>query len=257
MTDPQLLTGKVVAVTGAASGIGLAIALAAAKAGARAVVASDIVEQPREGGANVVERVTEAGAGCRFVMADVSRKVEVEAFVAAAEEFGGLDVMVCNAGIALTENFLDLTEADYRRILSVNLDGAFFTAQAAGRQMVARRRGGSIVMISSMGGLRGSAITPIYSTTKGGVRLMTASMADALGPYGVRVNAVCPGVIDTQLVRAADAADAIMGMKGRTPLRRIGRPEEVAAAVVWLASDRASFVTGAALPVDGGVSAIL
>ena len=257
MSAPALLTGKVVAVTGAASGIGKAIALAAAEAGARAVIAADIREMPREGGPGVKELVEEQGVVCRFVIADVSQARDAEAIVAAAAEFGGLDGMVCNAGIALKEDFLTITQEDYRRILAVNLDGAFLTAQAAARQMVSRNKGGAIVMMSSMGGLRGSAITTIYSTTKGGVRLMTSAMADALGPKGIRVNAVCPGVIDTQLARQAEDSAAILAMQDRSALKRIGQPREVAAAVVWLLSDQSSYVTGVALPVDGGITAIL
>lgn len=257
MTAPALLEGKVIAVTGAASGIGKAIAIAAAEAGARAVIAADIRQTPREGGPSVDELVAALGATCRFVTGDVSQPGDAAAIVAAAEEFGGLDGMVCNAGIALKEEFLTVSVEDYRRIMAVNLDGAFLTAQAAARQMVARRKGGAIVMMSSMGGLRGSAITTVYSTTKGGVRLMTSAMADALGPHDIRVNAVCPGVIDTQLTHQAEDAAAILGMQQRAALKRMGQPREVAAAVIWLLSDQSSFVTGVALPVDGGISAIL
>ncbi|MDR3471389.1 MAG: glucose 1-dehydrogenase [Devosia sp.] len=257
MSAPALLAGKVVAITGAASGIGKAIAVAAAEAGARAVIAADVREMPREGGPGVRDLVEAHGVACRFVIADVSQARDAETIVAAAEEFGGLDGMVCNAGIALKEDFLTVTVEDYRRILAVNLDGAFLTAQAAARQMVSRNKGGAIVMMSSMGGLRGSAITTVYSTTKGGVRLMTSAMADALGPRGIRVNAVCPGVIDTQLTHQAEDAAAILAMQDRSALKRIGQPSEVAAAVVWLLSEQSSYVTGVALPVDGGITAIL
>lgn len=257
MADFALLAGRVIAVTGAASGIGRACAVAAAQAGARAVIAADLRETPREGGPSVREKVEEAGAAFRFVSCDVSRRADAGLITSAAVEFGGLDGMVCNAGIALRENFLTISEADYRRITAVNLDGAFFTAQAAANQMVAGQKRGAIVMMSSMGGLRGSAITTVYSTTKGGVSLMTSAMADTLGPLGIRVNAVCPGVINTHLAQQAEDKTAILAMVDRSALKRIGQPEEVAAAVVWLLSDLSSYVTGVSIPVDGGICAVL
>lgn len=256
MTD--LLAGKVVVVTGAASGIGRAIAIATARHGAKAVVVSDVTEAPREGGESTTRELMALGARTRFVRADVSRREEVERLVEAADEFGGVDVMVCNAGITLRADGVDVAEDDYRRLMSVNLDGVLFCAQAAARQMQARSAPGSIVMMASMGGIKGAGMTVAYSTSKGGVVLMAKAMADALGPADIRVNAVCPGTIDTALLRnTPGVAEASEGFRRRTPLRRLGKPSEIGDAVVWLGSDMSSYVTGIALYVDGGLLSVL
>jgi NAD(P)-dependent dehydrogenase (short-subunit alcohol dehydrogenase family) len=175
-----------------------------------------------------------------------------------ASEFGGVDVMVCNAGITLGSDGPDVAEDDYRRLMAVNLDGVLFCAQAAAKQMRAHFKPGSIVMIASMGGIAGAGITVAYSTSKGGVVLMSKALADALGPYGIRVNAICPGTIDTFLLRnTPGVAEAAEGFRLRTPLRRLGKPSEIGDAAVWLASDLSSYVTGIALFVDGGLLSVL
>lgn len=180
--------------------------------------------------------------------ADVSRKVDNDAPVAAAEEFGGVDVMVANAGITLKTDGAEVPEDDYRRLMSVNLDGPLFGAQAAARQMKALNKQGSIVLMASMGGISGAGITVAYSTSKGGVVLMAKSLADALGPDGIRVNAVAPGTIDTELLRTSPGiAQASEGFRQRTPLRRLGKPAEVGDAVAFLGSDLSSYVSGTAL----------
>ncbi|QUD90257.1 SDR family NAD(P)-dependent oxidoreductase [Phenylobacterium montanum] len=255
----RLLAEKIVFVTGGSSGIGRAICLAAAQAGARLVINADLRESPREGGASTHELVRQAGADALFAEVDVSNRRSVEAALGQAEAAGGADVVVCNAGVALVEDLLALSEDAYRRIVAVNIDGAFFTAQAGARQMVRLGKAGSIILMSSMGGIRGAAATPVYSSTKAALRLMAASMADALGPQAIRVNAICPGVIDTELasIQGPNFREAMAGMVQRTPLRRSGMPSEIADVAVWLASDRASFVSGASIPVDGGLSAVL
>ncbi|MDB5910233.1 MAG: 3-ketoacyl-ACP reductase [Massilia sp.] len=128
---------------------------------------------------------------------DVSKRADNDALVEAAERFGGVDVMVANAGITLRSDGADVTEEDYRRLMAVNLDGTLFGAQAAARQMKAKGKAGSIVLMASMGGIVGAGMTVAYSTSKGGVVLMAKALADALGPDGIRVNAVAPGTIDT------------------------------------------------------------
>ncbi|WP_406425412.1 SDR family NAD(P)-dependent oxidoreductase [Streptomyces sp. NBC_00842] len=185
------------------------------------------------------------GVPARFVATDVTRRADADALVDAAGEFGGVDVMVCNAGITLGADGADVAEADYRRLMAVNLDGVLFGAQAAARQMKDRATPGSIVLMASMGGLVGAGFTVAYSTSKGGVILMAKSLADALGPDGIRVNAVCPGTIDTHLLRSTpDIAQAADGFRQRTPLRRLGQPSEIGDAVAYLGSELSGYVTG-------------
>jgi NAD(P)-dependent dehydrogenase (short-subunit alcohol dehydrogenase family) len=254
----DILTGKVVVVTGASSGIGRAIAVAAARHGAKAVIASDISDTPREGGPPVVTELEQTGTIARFVRADVSRRGDVDALIDAATEFGGVDVMVCNAGITVGEDNTFVAESDYRRLMAVNLDGVLFGAQSAAQQMKSRGTSGSIILIASMGGIVGAGMTVAYSTSKGGVVLMAKAMADDLGPDGIRVNSVCPGTIDTQLLRASPGvAEAAEGFRQRTPLRRFGRPSEIGDSVAWLGSDLSSYVTGISLIVDGGLLSVI
>jgi L-rhamnose 1-dehydrogenase len=247
-----------VIVTGGASGIGKAICLACARHGAKAVIVSDLTEVGREGGPLTVAEVTTLGGKTKFVKTDVTSRAQVDALVESSNEFGGVDVMVCNAGIALPKDDADVEEEGYRRLMAVNLEGVLFCAQAAARQMRARARAGSIVMIASMGGIVGAGMTVAYSTSKGGVVLMAKAMADALGPQGIRVNSVCPGAIDTHLLRHTPGVREVAeGFRQRTPLRRFGQPSEVGDAVAWLGSDLSSFVTGIALLVDGGLLSVI
>ncbi|MEJ8821175.1 SDR family oxidoreductase [Variovorax humicola] len=254
----DILKGKVVIVTGAASGIGRAIAIGAAQHGAAAVIVSDITETSNEGGTTTTSEIEALGVAVRFHRTDVSKRSEVDALIESASEFGGVDVMVCNAGITLRSDGADVGEDDFHRLMSVNLDGVLFGAQAAARQMQARGRPGSIVLMASMGGIAGAGMTVAYSTSKGGVVLMAKALADALGPQGIRINAVAPGTIDTHLLRTNPAiAAASEGFRKRTPLRRLGKPSEIADAVAWLGSDMSSYVTGIALLVDGGLLSVI
>lgn len=253
-----LLTDKVVVVTGGSSGIGKGIAVAVARHGARAVICGDLIEDPKEGGATCGALVTALGAQFRFVRTDVTCRDEVVALVRAAEEFGGADVMAANAGIALLTDGPNISDSDLARILSVNLQGALTCAQVAGEDMLARGRQGAVVFTSSMGGLRGASVNVGYCASKGAVNLLAASLADAWGPSGIRVNAVCPGVIDTELGRSSPQIVAMLeSLRQRTPLQRLGQAEEIGDTVAWLASDYASFVTGACIVVDGGLTAVI
>ncbi len=254
----DILKNKVVVVTGASSGIGRAIAIGAARHGAKAVIVSDITETSNEGGSTTTSEIEALGVAARFHRTDVSQRVQVDALVEAAAEFGGVDVMVANAGITLRADGPDVAEDDYRRLMTVNLDGVLFSAQAAARQMKANGKAGSIVLMASMGGIAGAGMTVAYSTSKGGVVLMAKALADALGPDGIRVNAVAPGIIDTHLLRTNPGiAAASEGFRQRTPLRRLGKPSEIADSVAWLGSDMSSYVSGIALLVDGGLLSVI
>jgi len=253
----KLLEDKVVVVTGGASGIGRGIARVAARHGARAVIIADMTDSPREGGTPIVEELR-ATCEARFIRTDVADPADAGRMIEASGAYGGVDLMVCNAGIALGSDGPGISPRDFHALLDVNLAGVLHGAQAAATQMQRLGKPGAIVATSSMGGLRGSAATVGYSASKGGVCLLVASLADAWGPLGIRVNAVCPGVIETQLsTSSAQVAAVIEPMRQRTPLRRIGQPEDVGEVVAWLGSDCARFVTGVSLPVDGGLTAVL
>ena len=254
----RMLADRVVVVTGGASGIGRGIALAAERHGARAVVIGDLQQEPREGGKATLEMLREAGVEAEFVRADVTSKQDMETLLSAAEKWGGVDLMVCNAGIALPDDGPDISAERYRWLVNVNQEGALYSAQAAIAQMKRLGKQGSVVFISSMGGLRGASFTAGYCSTKGAINLLAAALADAHGPDNIRVNAVCPGLIETELVNSSPAvAEAFEPLRQRMPLRRLGQPSEVGDVVAWLGSPYSSFVTGVALPVDGGQTAII
>jgi len=257
---PLLLEGQTAVVTGAASGNGRAIALAYAEAGADVVVA-DLEREPREADVPTHDRIrADTGARGGFVECDATRRADVETALEAAEEFGGVDVMVNNVGGSEHgHNFLDFDDDTYRRFMDLNLRSAFLGSQLASRRF-RHTGGGCIVNVSSVNGLRGDADAPIYSAAKGGVRLLTYALAARLGEYGVRVNAIHPGLIRTAQTLDADGEvydDVADAFVDRTPLRRAGRPQEVGDVAVFLASDLASFVTGTSLVVDGGFSSTL
>ncbi|WP_232701607.1 SDR family oxidoreductase [Halobacterium wangiae] len=252
------LEDQTAVVTGGSSGIGRAISVAFAAEGADVVVA-DLQEESRDPDehrttAAVVAEETDQSA--RFVKCDVSDPDQTRAAVEAAEAFGGVTCMVNNAGIFHGEEFTEVTEDQFQTLIDVNLKGTFFGAQAAASAMI-DGDGGTIINLSSVAGLRGSAGYATYCASKGGVRLLTYSLAAELGPQGVRVNAIHPGIIDTAMttedvpIIGTDAGDEYMQA---VPSRRWGDPGDVADAAVYLASDAGDYVNGESLTVDGGMT---
>ncbi|MFC6824217.1 SDR family oxidoreductase [Halopelagius fulvigenes] len=253
-----LLDGKTAVVTGGSSGFGRAISRTFARNGADVVVA-DVTESPREGGVPTAELVrSETDREAYYVECDVRNPADTEVAVEATEELGGIDVMVNNAGIAGDEDFLDVTEAAFERLMAVNVKGTFFGAQAAAKRML-EDGGGTIVNMSSAGGIVGTGDLVAYCASKGAVRLMTYALADRFGG-DIRVNAIHPGFSKTQMLADSSLGRGVRGriasemLKQRIPSGRYGEPQEIANAALFLASDLSSYVNGESLVVDGGLS---
>lgn len=246
--------GKTVIVTGAANGIGRAIALKFAEAGAHTIIA-DVDDAAGQG---TLTHFTQAGLIARFVRCDVGAEAEVTGLIVAALEFGGsVDVLVNNAAVLDSADFLDLPPAEFDRVLRVNLRGAFLVGQAAARQMVAQVRAGgrpgSVVNLSSVNAVFALPDHAAYSISKGGIAQLTKVMALSLAKYGIRVNAIGPGSINTAMLQQVMAdAGVRRRILSRTPLGRLGETEEIAAVALFLASDAASYITGQTIYADGG-----
>jgi len=243
------LEGKVAIVTGGARGIGRACAELFAAEGA-AVVVADI---DSEAGERAVAAIGAAGGRVRFVETDVGDRAQAERLVdRTLEAFGRLDVLVNNAGVIKTGDFLELEEADFDAVLRVNLKGAFLVGQAAARVMV-RHGKGAIVNMSSANAVLAIPNQVPYVTSKGGLNQLTKVMALALADKGVRVNAIGPGSILTDLLKVVmDDEAARRKILSRTPMGRCGEPAEVARVALFLASDESSYITGQCIYPDGG-----
>lgn len=243
-------SGDVAVVTGGAQGIGEACVRRIAEDGG-AVAIWDVADQA---GQALAAGLGAAGASVVYLHCDVSSKVSVDAALAATlQAFGRVDQLVNNAGIVRTGNFLDITEQEWDEVLGVNLKGAFLVGQAVARVMAANG-GGAIVHMSSVNAVMAIPSIAAYNVSKGGIGQLTRVMALALVDQGIRVNAVGPGTIATELARKAVMADetAKARLMSRTPMRRLGEPAEVADAVAYLLSDASSYITGETLFVDGG-----
>ncbi len=241
---------KIVLITGGSQGIGEACARKFAADGTKVVIAD--VDAARG------EKLALELQG-DFMACDVGDSAQVNAMIAQCEaRHGRIDVLVNNAAIVHTANFLDITEADFNRVLRVNVTGAFLVAQAVARSMVAHGVKGSIVNMSSVNATLAIPNIASYNVSKGGINQLTRVMALALVDYGIRVNAVAPGTIATEMAKNAvlTSDEAKRKIMSRTPMKRLGEPSEVADAVAFLASDAASYITGEILTIDGGRSAL-
>ena len=244
------LSGKVAVVTGAARGIGRACAERFLEEGCKVVI-SDV------DGDNLAKTAGELGHKneLRAVACDVAKRSDIDLLVATAvNEFGRLDIMVNNAGVARNQDLLDISEHDFDDVIAINLKGAFFGVQAAARQMIAQGGGGVIINMSSVNALLAIPTLATYAISKGGMKQLTSVAAVALAPHNIRVVAVGPGTILTDMVASAifNSDAARQSVLSRTPIGRGGEPSEVASVVAFLASDDASYITGQTIYPDGG-----
>ena len=249
---PGRYAGKRVIVTGGASGIGLATATRFLREGASVVVYDLNPEAIGAAEEAYAEAAAEGGGSITAIQGDVTSSEAVASLVDdVVVLLGGIDILVSNAGIAYEEPFLDTPFEHWQRTIDVNLTSMFIVCQAVARRM-AEAGSGVILLTSSTNGLVGEDRYASYDASKGGVTLLTKSLAIELGPHGIRVNAVCPGYIVTPLAESIDDPEFMANYAAGLPLRHLGKPEDVAGAFAFLASDDAAFITGETLVIDGG-----
>jgi NAD(P)-dependent dehydrogenase (short-subunit alcohol dehydrogenase family) len=242
--------GSVAVVTGAGRGMGRAVALRLGREGARVVVA----EFNADHGVEVADQIRAAGGEATAVTADVSRTGDVtRLFAETVKAYGAVDILVNNAGIGVAKPILDYTEADWDRQMGVNVKGVFFCSQAAARLMIPRGHGKIVNFASTSAFVSSSQPEVAYDTSKGAVRQMTVSMAAELAPHGINVNAVAPGTTETEMTRTSLSTEEGRAWQvARIPMGRVGQPDDIAAVVLFLCSDEASYITGHTLVADGG-----
>ncbi len=249
MTDNNTLEGQVALVTGASRGIGRATATALANAGASVAIN---YRSQREAAEELAESLGGAGAGVALVQGDVADTAQVASMVEAAEAaLGPVSILVNNAGVTRDGLVMRMDAEDFDAVLATSLRGAFLCSRAVARGMM-KARSGSIINISSVIGRRGNAGQANYAAAKAGLIGFTKSLARELGPRGVRVNAVAPGYVITDMTEGL-TDEMKQTILGNTPLGRLAQPEDVAAVIAFLASPAASYITGAVIPIDGGL----
>jgi L-rhamnose 1-dehydrogenase len=246
------LEGKVAIVTGAARGIGRSIALRFGQEGTRVA----IVDVLQAEGQETVRLIEAAGGQACFIPTDVSDSAQVQAAIRAVlDRWGTIDILVNDAGICPFEGFLEMPESLWDQVLDVNLKGYFLVSQAVARVMVEQGIRGRIIAVSSISAEFGGSSQAHYCASKAGINLLVKSMAISLGPYGITVNAVLPGTVETDINREALADPAARDYWAkRTPLGRLGQPEDIAGPVLFFATEDSAWCTGALLVVDGGTS---
>jgi len=239
------LTGKIAIVTGAARGIGQSIALELARKGANVVV-SDIIP-----GNDTVNQIKKLKRKAIYVKTDISRKSDVNNLInETIKNFKKIDILVNNAGIYISGATIDLSEETWDKTMDINLKGCFLCSQGAIKHM---KKGASIINISSVAGIEGSAGGAAYCASKGGIRLFTKALAADVGPLGIRVNSIHPGLIDTPMTTGFTKDKKILeGMMSKFLIKRVGKPVDIAGPVVFLASDASSYMTGSEIVADGG-----
>ncbi len=244
------LKGKVAIVTGSSRGIGKAIAVAFSREGA-----SVVINSRKLGDAKIVASEINSSTGrATAIEADVSNSKDVKRLISGTvKKFGKLDILVNNAGVVSMGQFLELKEEDWDRTIAVDLKGVYLCSQAAAKQMIKQGKGGKIINISSIAGTIGFAGTSHYAAAKAGVIELTKVMAIELAPYKINVNTIGPGIIETDMTRDfLKNPESVKSFLSRIPLGRIGKPEDIAPAAVYLASGDSSYVTGEVVFVDGG-----
>ena len=247
----MLLKNRIALVTGSSRGIGAAIAKGYAREGARVIVNYN---KSKKAGEEVFEEVKKFSNDSLLLEFDVSKRKQVDSAInKVMEKYGRIDILVNNAGIVLSTSFMDLKEKDLDKLIDINLKGSIYCAQAAAKRM-ADSKYGKIINLTSISGFSPFFNSTHYAITKAGLAMMTKNMALELGKYNIMVNSLIPGIIKTDIVPGYDDEEMMDRMKGIIPLDRIGHPEDMVGAAIFLASNMSDYVSGIAILVDGGFS---